>query len=193
MKHFCMAAVLALLGLCVGCSQEDYITVITDGSEAATVAGMLAIEADPATAAFAPILVQGLTLLDETALDILAGNNPANTTLTLQQLLNLAFSQDPNLAKYKTLINFVLPILEDIPGISGAMNTQVSQLDPTVIADVTAFFTGIQIGLGDAPGTTPQQIIDRSPLLKKAVRSSGLGKFNPQALVNALKGLPAKK
>ena len=192
MRKFLLPGVLLGLSLCLGCSQDDYVTVITDGAEAATVAGVLAISADPATAPFVAEIVTGLTAADEVALDILAGTNTSNTTLTLEQLLNLAFVKDPNLAKYQSLIKFVLPILMDIPGVSGELNKVISQVDPTVIQDVTAFFTGIQNGLGDAPGTTAQQVIDRSPKLKAAVKQYGIGKFDPTALVNSLKSAAKK-
>jgi len=189
------ACVLACLALMSGCDldQPTQEALIQDGSEVATVAGMIAITADPATAAFAPIIQTGLTAVDEEALDILNGADAANANLTIQQLLNLAFSHDANVSKYLSLVQWVLPVLEDIPAVQSALNTTVAQANPNVIADLRAFFTGIELGLGDqATPAQLQELLRNNPRLKAASKKMGEGKFNPAALINALKVAAAK-
>lgn len=184
-----LAVACALVFTCTSCSQDDITDTIQDGAEAATVAGMLAIEVDPATAAFAPIITAGLPDVCQGALDIL---NDVTSTATLQSVLNLAYSQDPNLAKYKAIINFCLPILEDIPGVQTALNESVSKIPADVNQDVQAFFTGILTGLGDAPGTTVAQLMAKNPRLQKAAKKLGVGKFDPTNLINSLKAAAKK-
>jgi hypothetical protein len=192
-SHFALSMIvcLGLAFACTSCSQDEETALIQDGAEAATVAGMIALAADPATAPFAPIIVKGLGDASTAAIEVL---NDANATMTLQQVLDLAMSQDPNLSKYQAIVNFCLPILMDIPAVKSALNEAVQNINPTVKADVIAFFTGIQTGLGD--NATPAQLeklFKDNPKLKKAAAKVGLGKFDVNALVNSLKNAGAKK
>lgn len=194
-KHFGFSAVicLALAFVCTSCdlSQSDKEALITEGAEAAAVTGMIALEADPVTAPFAPIIIKGLGDASTTAIAIL---NDASSTLTLQQVIDLAFSQDPDLAKYQAIVNFCLPILMDIPAVKSALNIAVQNINPTVKADVIAFFTGIQTGLGNnATQAQLDPLLKNNPRLAKAAKRLGVGKFNPQNLINSLKTEAAKK
>ena len=181
---------LCISFFCVSCSQDEIITTITDGAEAATVGGMLALTADPVTAPFVPLIRTGLDDASNLAINIL---DNANSTLTLQQVCDLAFSQDPNLAKLRAIVDFCLPILMDISAVKKALNDAVQNIPTDVRADVIAFFTGIQAGLGDDANTTVAQLMAKNPRLKKAAEKLGLGKFNPAVLVNAVKDASVKK
>ena len=190
MRKLFLAVPLILAFICTSCSQEEELQLIQDGAEAAAVAGMIALEADPATAAFVPIIVKGLGEASSAAIAVL---NDANATLTLQQVLDLAFSQDPNLAKYLPVIDFSLPVLMDISAVQKALNSAVQNIPANVKADCIAFFTGIQIGLGDeATQAQLDELLKNNPRLAKASRRLGTGKFNPQVLVNALKATAKK-
>ena len=175
--------ILALL--CASCSQDDIVNLITTGAEASAVGGMIALSANPVTGPFVGIIKTGLSEASTGAIEVL---NDANATLTLQQVLDLAFSQDPNLTKILPVINFCLPVLMNISAVKNALNSAVQNISPTVKADVIAFFTGIQNGLG-GPLTQERlvQILKNNPKidcarLKAAVR----GDFDPNALVNAI-------
>jgi hypothetical protein len=108
--------------------------------------------------------------------------------MSLQQVLDLAFSQDPNLAKIVPVINFCLPILMNIPAVKSALNSAVQNINPTVKADVIAFFTGIQNGLG-GPLTQERlaQILKDNPKINAArLKAQAGADFDPNSLVNAV-------
>ena len=175
--------ILALL--CASCSQDDIVTLITTGAEASAVGGMIALSANPVTAPFVPVIKTGLNEASAAAIAIL---NDANATMTLQQVLDLAFSQDPNLTKFLPVVNFCLPILMNISAVKNALNSAVQNINPTVKADVIAFFTGIQNGLG-GPLTQERlaKILKDNPKIDGArLKAAAGGDFDPNALVNAV-------
>lgn len=179
---------VAVLVLCVGCSESEISNGIQDGAEAATVAATVTLTATlPGEAA---LIENGLGVACNAALAILQSTENATT---LQQVLDLAFVADPNLAKYKAIINFCLPVLEDIPGVTDALNTMVKDLPASINLYTQCFFVGVITGLGDAPGTTVEQLMARNPKLAKNAKRLGLGKFDVNALQNALKGLGKQK
>lgn len=172
-----------LLFTCFGCGQTTTQELIQDGTEAATVAAVLVL--NTTLPAVAPKVVAGLNGVAGTALKMLSF--PGNT-LTVEQLINLDIaSGDPYLAHYQAIINFALPILNQIPGISGALNTPIDYISPNIRADLQAFFTGIQLGLGQPSGTTIEDLIAQNPRVKKAVQRANLRDFDPNALANALR------
>jgi hypothetical protein len=175
--------VLALL-FTPGCKQDDVAGIIQDGAEAATVAAVITLNAT--LPGEAPLIISGLAAVDSAVLAILrtGGGDPA---LTLQELLDLAMVADPNLNRYRAIIEFCLPILLDIPGVQSALQTLVSKIPDNVRAYTIAFFTGIQRGLADVPGTTAEQVIARSPRLQKAMRKAQPTRFDPRALAEALR------
>jgi hypothetical protein len=108
--------------------------------------------------------------------------------MSLQEVLDLAFSQDPNLSKILPVINFCLPIIMKIPAVQAALNQTVQNINPTVKVDVIAFFTGIQNALG-GPLTQERlaQILKANPRINAAgLKAAAAGDFDPNALVNAV-------
>lgn len=173
---------LPLILVCVSCSQSDVITIITDGAEAATVAAMITVQTTlPAEAA---LITSGMKEVDALALAIL---NDQNSTLTLQQLLDLAFSQNPKLKDLQAIVDFCLPVIMDISVVKNSLNTLVQKLNPKVKQDVIAFFNGIAAGLGQ-PATQAQlnRFLQSHPNLAKARARVGAGKFDTGDLINQL-------
>ena len=185
MRKFVVVLPITLALLCASCSQDDIVTLITTGAEASAVGGMIALSANPVTAPFVPVIKTGLNEASAAAIAIL---NDANATMTLQQVLDLAFSQDPNLTKFLPVVNFCLPILMNISAVKNALNSAVQNINPTVKADVIAFFTGIQNGLG-GPLTQERlaKILKDNPKIDGArLKAAAGGDFDPNALVNAV-------
>ena len=179
------AALVCISLMCASCSQDDVVTLITTGAEASAVGGMIALSANPVTAPFVGIIKTGLNEVCTGAIAVL---NDANATLSLQQVLDLAFSHDPNLAKIVPVVNFCLPILMNISAVKNALNSAVQNINPTVKADVIAFFTGIQNGLG-GPLTQERlaKILKDNPKIDGArLKAAAAGDFDPIALINAV-------
>lgn len=180
--------ILTLPFLCGGCNEDQTAQLITDGSEAATVAAMLTVQTTLPTEA--PLIKAALSKACTEAISILQDTASATT---LQQVLQLSFSQDPLLSKMQPVVNFVLPILDDVPGITTALNTPISGLLSETNTFAQAFFLGIQTGLGDPEGTTVAQIMAKNPKLAKALKKLGISKFDPGALINNLQAAAAGK
>lgn len=183
MKHLLLALSAVMLLTCYGCNQSTTENVIQDGSEAATVAAVIAL--DTALPQYATQITNGLQKASAEAVSLLSF---PTDMFTLDQLIKLDMAKgDPYLDKYQAIINFALPILNDIPGIDTAMNTPLNALSKNVLNDVKAFFTGIQLGLGQPAGTTVKDLMDRNPRLRKAVRKYGTSRFDINGLINNLK------
>ena len=186
-KGYAITSLLAIV-ICIGCSQATIQTVLQDGAEAGTVLAMTTVQiALPLEAA---AITAGMKIVSTSALSIL---NDKTTTATLQQVIDLAFSNDPNLAKYQSIVTFVLPVLMDIPGVQGSLNIVVTKLPANVRADAIAFFTGIQIGLGDNPTPATLELLKAKPGVAGALKKLGPGKFDVNGLITNLQKLGAKK
>ena len=186
MKHLLLCTALALFGLCTSCSQDEVATAIGVGAEAAGVAA--ALVTTTALPAEAPLILTGAATACNAAVDIL---NDSTANMTLQDLMNLVYSTDPQVAKYKAIINFCLPVVNDIIG--KYMSTAVSDLPANVKADLIAFFGGVATGLGESSTTTVEKVLAKNEHARKAAAKMGLGSFDVNALINGLKNAGAKK
>ena len=162
-----------------GCSQATTTALIKDGSEAGSLAGLEIAQAKLSAAEY-KVLVTGLNDVDTAALALL---NDTTSTLTLQQVVSLVFSADPNVAKYAAIIEYALPILGNVLS-SNAMSTAVNKLSSKDKAYAIAFFEGNQLACADASGTmTLEQLLKNKPELVKAMQKAdiqaGKGKFDP--------------
>ena len=191
MKHLRLIIPTVLMLTCCGCSQSTTETAITDGAEAATVAAVVVLDSTLPVAA--PMIINGLNKVSATAVSMLQF---PDDMFTLEQLINLDMaSGDPNITKYRAIVNFVLPVLNRIPGISTAMNTPLNALSSNVLHDVKAFFEGIQLGLGQPVGITMDEFLQSHPHVRKTLARGGknglsVSDFDVIALINALKSEP---
>jgi len=191
-KRFLNTALLLILvvmpmSLLQGCSQDETTGLITAGSEAATVAAMLTVkqelpdEVTQISTALGIACKQANELLQDT-----------KSATTLRQVLELSFSTDPLLEKVKPVVDFCLPVLENISAVSAALDKPISGLNSTVNADAQAFFNGIAAGLAVPVGTTVDQLRASDPKVDKAVKLS-VRRFDTTSLADKLKGLKVKK
>ena len=81
LKYASILAVLASFFLCTSCSQDEEVQLIQDGAEAATIAGVIALSADPATAPFASIIDEGLGVCQKTGTILYGTHCGVYTTL----------------------------------------------------------------------------------------------------------------
>ncbi len=167
-------AVCAML-LCPGCNEAEVGQLIKDGSEAGAVAALGILATSPAAPESALIKAAAVNVCNE-ALKVLQDDSSATT---LQQVLDLTFSSEPELANIQQIVNYIEPVLLDIPGVKAALNDPMTSLLPEINTYAQDFFTGILIGLGDAPGTTVAQLMAKNPKLAQAAKKLGMGKFDP--------------
>lgn len=191
-KRFLSTAVLMIMmvipmSLMQGCSQDETAGLLTAGAEAATVAAMLTVKQelpDEATQ-----IATALGLACKQANELLKDTKSATT---LRQVLDLSFSTDPLLEKVKPVVDFCLPVLENITVVSAALDKPISELNGSVNAYAQAFFNGMAAGLSVPAGTTVEALRASDPMVDKAVKRS-VRRFDTVALSDRLKALKVKK
>lgn len=184
---FCLIVVLLMpMSFISGCSQDETAGLITAGAEASTVAAMLTVkvelpdEADKINSALNIACTQANEILKDT-----------KSATTLRQVLDLSFSTDPLLEKIKPVVDFCLPVLNTVPGVTAAMDKPISQLNSTINAYAQAFFDGIAAGLSVPVGTTVESLQKSDSKVAKALKRSD-GRFDADALASRLRSLKKK-
>jgi hypothetical protein len=177
-KLTCLAVVIFI----VGCSAATTIALVKTGAEAGTVAGLEFAKSKLPAADFTA-LQTGLSDVDTLAIATL---NNDSTTMTLAQVLNLEMATlDPvKLAQYQAIMAYILPVINNLPGVSGEMNTVVSQLSSNTKAYAIALFTGNQTGCSDVPSLST--LVQNKPEVAQLIQKHG-GDFDITILQNAFK------